>query len=171
MIIQAIACAVSYRIRGGMGNEWCRKLLGKPAEWEVPNNIICGIWGITVAATLTITWATPLVALVVGVTAKIGYLKQVAEYFGFPSGFDLTRKENVSWQNLSLLSARGALILLPAALCFCQLYPHLWYGVLAGACMPIWYYLGTLIPERKGVISHSQIGELLIGLSIGIALS
>jgi len=170
MIITAILCAISYRISGGLGNELVRKTLGKSVGWEMPNNIICLQWGICVSLLFPITWATPLIALIVGATRKIGYLKQVAGYFGFPSGFDLTRKENCTWQNLSLLSVRGALIILPAALCFYQLYPVLWHGVLAGALMPAWYLIGTFIPEKKGVISHSQIGEILIGASIGAVL-
>lgn len=169
-IILSILGALAYRIRGGLSNEFVRKTLGKPAEWEIPNTIICGLWGLYIAAILPITWATPLLALIVAATAKIGYLKQVADYFGFPSGFNLEDKDNRTWQNYLLLSARGVLILLPAALCFSQLYPHLWYGVAFGALMPLWNLIGVEIRKHSDIMGASQWGEVLIGASIGAVL-
>lgn len=165
-LILTLLGGVAYRIRGGMGNEFVRKMLGKPAEWEVSNTLICGIWGVFISLLFPISWTTLLLALVIGGTAKIGYLKQVAEYFGFPSGFNLALKENRTWQNYSLLSARGALICLPAYLCFYQLYPSLLGGVLLGALMPICYLIGFTIPEIKSRISHSQYGEIMIGATV-----
>jgi hypothetical protein len=117
-LIKVIGGGIAGRIRGGLGNELARKLLGKPEGWELSNTLICGVWGLYIAAILPLTWATPLVALIVGATAKIGYLKQIGEYFGFKSGFNLADKELRTWKNYALLSCRGALILLPAALCF-----------------------------------------------------
>ena len=161
-IILILLGGLAGRIRGGMFNESVRNFLHKPPAWEIPNTIICGVWGLYIAAILPLTWASPLVALIVGVTAKIGYLKQVGEYFGFKSGFNLALKENRTWQNYSLLSARGILVILPAYLCFYQLYPQLLGGVLAGSLLPIAYIIGFTIPEIKGKISHSQYGEWII---------
>lgn len=171
-LILILLGGVAGRVRGGMFNETVRKMLGKPEfvinekgekeGWEIPNNIICGIWGIYIAAILPLTWASPLLALVVGATAKIGYLKQVGEYFGFKSGFNLADKELRTWQNYLLLSARGILVILPAYLCFYQLYPQLLGGVLAGSLLPIAYIIGFTIPEKKGIVSHSQYGEWII---------
>lgn len=158
-IAKIIGGGAAGRIRGGMFNETVRDFLHKPPAWEIPNTIICGIWGIYIAAMLPLTWATPLVALIVGATAKIGYLKQVGEYFGFKSGFNLADKELRTWQNLSLLSVRGILVILPAYLCSYQLYPQLLGGVLAGMLTPLCYIIGFTIPEIKGKISHSQYGE------------
>jgi hypothetical protein len=79
-------------------------------------------------------------------------------------------KGNRTWRNYAWLSARGAFITLPLALCFFPLYPHLWLSVAAGALMPACYLLGVVIPEKKGIISHSQYAEWFIGISIGAAL-
>jgi len=166
ILLHGIAGGFFWRLRGGLGNEFVRKLLGKPAEWEIPNTIICGLWGMYIAAIMPITWATPLLALVVAATAKIGYLKQVAEYFGFPSGFNLELQENRQWRNYFLLSARGMLILLPAYLCFYQLYPALLGGVLMGAFMPICYLIGVEIRKHSDIMGASQYAEFLIGSSI-----
>jgi amino acid permease len=165
-MITGILGAIAYRIRGGLGNEFVRRMLGKRAEWEIPNTIICGVWGVFVSLLFPLSWATPLLALIVGATAKIGYLKQIAHYFNFPSGFDLAKKENRTWKNYSLLSARGMLICLPAYILLHSLYPQLLGGVLAGVLMPICYIIGFTIPEIMGKISQSQYGEILIGATV-----
>lgn len=179
VILKILGGGLFGRIRGGFGNEMCRKILGKPDGWELPNNLICGLWGVYISLLFPLSIMTPVLALIVGATAKIGYLKQVAKYFGFPSGFNLALKENRTWKNYALLSARGALVCFPAYLCFYQLYPSLLGGVLAGLFMPIAYLIGFSLPETKvkimprniyGLkipeikieISHSQYGEWII---------
>lgn len=164
-LIDIILGIIAYRIRGGLGNEFIRKLLGKPIGWEIPNNIACIPWALHIMLLFPLSWASLLLFIIIHQTAKIGYLKQISEYFGFPSGFNLAKKENRTWQNYSLLSARGMLICLPA-LSLYQYYPSLLGGVLAGALTPIFYLIGAYIPERKGIISHSQYGEWLIGIAI-----
>lgn len=164
MIIEAIAGSLVYRIRGGMGNEAIRNYSGKPKGWEIPNGIIRGIWALYV--TILIGANSPYLGL--PIIFVLAFLGVVPGYFG--GEFDLTKKENRTWQNLSLLSARGAFIILPLALCFSTLYPHLWYGVACGALMPIWYLLGVEIGKKSAIMSHSQWGEVLIGASIGACL-
>lgn len=172
LIFQIIIGVITYRISGGLGNEFVRKLLGKPQfvtnekgeqeGWEIPNNIACIPWALHIALLFPLSWTTPLLFIIVHQTKKIGYLKQIGEYFGFPSGFNLAKKENRTWQNYSLLSARGTLICLTAYALLHSLYPQLLGGVLVGALMPICYLIGFTIPEIKGKISHSQYGECLI---------
>lgn len=159
--ILILLAGLAYRIRGGLGNEYVRKLLKKPEGWEIPNNYIRSVWALYVAMIFPISLLSPLIFML----ALIGV---IPGYFG--GKFDLTLKQNRTWKNYAWLSARGAWICLPLAVCFYTIYPWLFLGVIAGAFMPVWYLIGTVIPEKKGVISHSQIGEWLIGLSIGGAL-
>lgn len=42
----------------------------------------------------------------------------------------------------------------------------LWMGVAAGLFMPICYLIGFSIPDKRPYISHSQIGEYLIGAAV-----
>lgn len=187
-IIHALIFAIAWRIRGGMGNELVRKLLKKPEfvdeektkRWEIPN-FYC--WSAP-ALVLTISsissiWSPVVFGLAI-IGCSLGYLEQIAKLFGFKSGFNLDDKELRTWKNYALLSARGMWTCLPLALVsqlslFFPLLeypysPHLWYGVMAGAIMPACYRIGFMIPEKKGVISHSQYGEWMYGLAVGVAL-
>lgn len=175
LIFQIIIGVITYRISGGLGNEFVRKLLGKPQfvtnekgeqeGWEIPNNIACIPWALHIALLFPLSWTTPLLLIIVHQTKKIGYLKQVGEHFGFPSGFNLAKKENRTWKNYLLLSARGILICLPA-LSLYKYFPSLLGGAVGGALMPICYLIGFAIPEIKGKISHSQYGECLIAVAV-----
>lgn len=153
-IIAAILGGIAYRIRGGMLDD----IIGR----EIPNNYIRSVWALYVMFMLPLSvWSPVIFAL-----ALVGV---IPGYFG--GKFDLTKRENRTWKNYAWLSLRGAFIMSPLALCFTMLYPWLWLGVLAGALMPMWYWIGIKIPEKKPYVSHSQIGEWFIGLSIGAVLS
>lgn len=147
---------VFYRVRGGLGNETARKLLGKPEGWEIPNRYIRAAWALFLTCLFPWTFASPILFGLFFLGASIGYLG---------GEFNLALRENRTWENYLLLSVRGALICLPA-LCLYPLYPSLLGGVLAGALMPICFLIGFTIPEIKGRISHSQWGELLIGATV-----
>lgn len=141
---------LAYRIRGGMLDD----ILGR----ELPNGLIRAVWCLYVTLSLPISYLSPFVFV-------LAYAGVFPGYWG--GQFDLTKEENHTWRNYSILSARGAWLMLPLCLTFYPLYPQLLPSVIAGAFMPLWYLVGCCLPERKGVISHSQIGEWIIGLTIG----
>lgn len=160
-MIPAFLFALCYRIRGGFGNEITRRLLKKPQGWEIENGYIRILCAISLAIT-AFGW-NPTIWQVLLAFAGIapGYFK---------GKFDLSLKENRTWQNYAWLSARGMFICLPLALCFGLSYPQLWLGVLAGALMPACYLAGQIVGKYSKLQSPSQWGEWLIGLSIGIVL-
>lgn len=158
-ILQIIGGGIAWRIRGGLGNEAVRNFLKKPPAWEISNTYIRLICAVYFALLLPITWATPALIGLIFLGLTMGYFGQ----------FDLSKKENKSWRNLSLLSIDGAKRLAPA-LCLFPLYPSLFGGVLAGGLMPLCSVVGFKIPEIKGVISHSQYAEFLLGATIAAGL-
>lgn len=151
-MIWALIGALAYRIKGGLISQ----LIGR----ELPNFLERSVWCLYLMFSFPLSWASLSIF-------GLAYAGVIEGYLG--GKFDLSLKENRKWKNYVRLSARGVLLLLPLTLCFYQLYPWLWLGLLAGALMPICYLIGLLFPKNK-YISHSQYGEFLIGLTLGFAL-
>lgn len=160
-VILAILGGFAYRIRGGGGNEFARKLLGKPAEWEAPNGIIRSIWALFVTINLYFSHPQFYIIPLVFILAFIGTLPG---YFG--GKFDLSLKENNTWQNYTRLSARGLFITLPLTLCFFPIYPQLVYASLLGLLFVPCYLVGITLARYFPVWIHTQWGEFLLGAII-----
>lgn len=112
-LIVILLGAISYRIRGGMFNSTARKLLNKPEGWEIPNTIIRAQWALFLTCLFPLTFASPILFGLFFLGAVIGYLG---------GEFNLALKENRNIKNIALLSARGSLILLPAAIFMTGIY-------------------------------------------------
>lgn len=148
-IIGAIAGSICYRLRGG-GADF---LFSKP----INNQILRSIWALFVTLSLPLGWQSIYIFAFAFLGALFGY---------FGGQFNLAEKGNRTWQNYSLLSARGCFVLLPLALTYGLLYSQLWYGVAFGALMPLCYLADNYL--KKYV--NWNFGELLLGAILGAIL-
>jgi hypothetical protein len=148
-ILLILLGGIAYRIRGGLIDDIISR--------EMPNNFIRSFWALYITLLLPLNAVTPIVFAL----ALIGV---IPSYWG--GKFDLTKQENRTWKNYAWLALRGAFITAPMTICLHQLYPFLWFSILAGVCMPLCYLIGVVIPEKRGIITHSQTGEFLIGCTI-----
>jgi hypothetical protein len=157
-LLQIIGGILAWRIRGGMGNSLAQKLLRKPAEWEIPNTYIRLICAAYFALLLPLAIDTPIYIGLFFVGVVLGY---------FGGEFNLALKENRTWQNYLRLALRGGFVCLPAlTYAVLSLSPNIYpllYGVAFGLLLPACYLIGFALPEKKGVISHSQIAEAIFG--------
>lgn len=159
MIAEAIACAVAYRIRGGLLTS-----IGIPS----PRFINLSIWAATVTMVISRQAHNDSIAFVGLVFAMV---VAGAPWDYFKGKFDLALPENRTLKNYAWLSLRGAVFMFPVAItCSLLGYHFAWQGVIAASLLPLWYIIGFWLPNRRPIISHSQIGEALMGASIGVAL-
>lgn len=165
-LIGALLGSIAGRIRGGGIDYRIGELLKKPADWTPSNGYGRSVWALFVTLSLPLGWHSPFIFALAFLGVLIGYLDQIAKYLNFPSGFDLSRKENRTWKNYTLLSARGVFIMLPLALTYGSLYSQLWLGVAAGLLFVPCYLADNLL--KKYVNWHW--GEILLYGAIGGAL-
>lgn len=173
-LIGALLGACAGRIRGGGIDAYIAKILKKPPldengePWGAPNKILMSVWALFVTLSLPFGWHSIFVFAFAFLGVWFGYFHQIAKYFGFPSGFNLALKENRTWKNYALLSARGAFIMLPLALTYGSLYFQLWLAAAAGLLFVPCYLADNYL--KKYVNMYWNWGELLLYGAIGGAL-
>jgi hypothetical protein len=163
-IASFILSGFTGRIRGGLGNEFVRKLLGKPDGWEIPNNYIRSVWAISVTLLIWpatfILWPLTFIAAFIGVMP--GYWK---------GKFNLADPANRNWKNYFWLTLRGMFIALPVAVLYSFYSDYTkWPAVVVGGLFVIYYLTGYRITKRSPIQAGSQWGEWLLYGAIGASL-
>jgi hypothetical protein len=153
-IIGALLGSAAYRIRGGGVDLWLGKVIGKREGWTPSNGYGRAFWALFVMLSLPLGYHSPFIF-------ALAFLGVLFGYFG--GEFNLELKENRTWKNYALLSARGAFIMLPLALTYGSLYCQLWYGVVAGLLFVPCYLIDALLKKY----SSRNWGEILLGAAIG----
>jgi hypothetical protein len=161
IILWALLGGLTYRIKGGLIDDILHR--------EFSNTLIRSVWALYVTLMLPLSIYSPAAFILAFAGVIMGY---------WGGKFDLTKKENRTIRNFLILACRGAFIMFPLALStsilsivnFSPVYCQLWYGVIAGALMPLYYLAGLGIGEIFKIQGKSQWGEWLIGIAIGSVL-
>jgi len=155
-LITFLIGAITYRIRGGGAAAEEIKYLGK----ELPTSVRRLFWPLGLG--ISIAFHSLTMAMI---AMPLLYAGTVLGYFG--AQFDLSKPENRNPHNYMLLTARGILICLPAAIGLSTLtgVQTGFGGVLAGALFVPCYRLWALSDNKYG-----NLGEMLLGGIMAVGL-
>ena len=158
-LLYFVVGALAYRLRGGGFAAEEVKFFGK----ELPTSVRRLAWPIGLG--IIIAFSDILMAII---AMPLLYAGTVLGYFG--AQFDLSIKENRNPHNYMLLTARGMLICLPAAIGLSMFTGTStgFGGVLAGALFVPCYRLWALSNNKFG-----NVGEMLLGglMAVGLMYS
>jgi hypothetical protein len=157
-MIEIIVGAIGFRLRGSaIFEQWT----GRGATTA---RIVCWAIPMGLMSLFTLPWEYAIAA---GVAFWLGCLP------GWYGVLDLGRDEGNKLKEFILMSGRGILWTLPAALVFAFISPLNAVALLiAGALCPVAYEIGWHIPSKvENMRSGPEIGEILFGALVGAALA
>jgi hypothetical protein len=167
IIIYAVLGASAYRIRGGAGNSFVRKTLGKPEGWEISNGIVRSVWAIFITVCMYLEGLPILWTPVAFALAFFGVLRGYRMAYSTKKTigqFDLSLSKNRNMKNYAILTARASLIMLPNAILGAFFGINMLYSVFAASLFVVYYLIGYRTKWR------SQAGEAILGGMIGASL-